>query len=83
MDLSINGSYLTSQNYKTQNKLKNQAISQTNFTSRKKEVKKDKSNNGKFDADEAITNFAKGLWSPVTVLVKHPIAAIGCLAGLQ
>lgn len=81
MDLSINGSYLTSQNYKTQNKLKNQAISQTNFTSRKKEVKEDKSNNGKFDADEAITNFAKGLWSPVTVLIKHPIAAIGMLGG--
>ena len=81
MDLGINGSYLTSQNYKTQNKLKNQAISQTNFTSRKKEVKEDKSNNGKFDADEALTNFAKGLWSPVTVLIKHPIAAIGMLGG--
>ncbi len=77
MDLGINGSYLTSQNYKTQNKLKNQAVSQTNFTSRKKEVKEDKSNNGKFDADEAINNFAKGLLSPVTVLIKHPIAAIG------
>lgn len=77
MDLGINGSYLTSQNYKTQNKIKNHTASLTNFTSFKNEVEEDKSNNGKFDTSEAFTNFGKGLLSPVTVLVKHPIAALG------
>ena len=81
MDLGINGSFLTSQNYKTQNKIKNHTASQTNFTSLKKEVEEDKSNNGKFDHCEAFNNFGKGLLSPVTVLVKHPIAAIGMLGG--
>lgn len=81
MDLDINGSFLTSQNYKTQNKIKNHTASQTNFTSLKKEVEEDKSNNGKFDHCEAFNNFGKGLLSPVTVLVKHPIAAIGMLGG--
>lgn len=41
------------------------------------------SSKGKFDPLEALKNFGKGLISPITVLLKHPIIAIGSLlAGL-
>lgn len=43
--------------------------------------KKDKSNNGKFDISEAGKNLAKGIISPITAMIKHPIATIGVLAG--
>lgn len=54
-------------------KLKNKAAVQT-FTSRRNF---DKTNNGQFDADVAANNFCKGLLSPITAIIKHPIATIG------
>ncbi len=39
-----------------------------------------KSNNSKFDFSECAKNFAKGVLSPLTAVVKHPIAAITTIA---
>lgn len=39
------------------------------------------SNNGKFDWTEAMKNLGKGILSPVTAIIKHPIATIGVIAG--
>ena len=47
-----------------------------------KTSKSEASNDGKFTAKEALLNLGKGLISPVTVLVKHPIATLGTLAGV-
>lgn len=41
----------------------------------------DKSTNGKFDFSEAGKHFLKGLISPITAVIKHPIATIGLVAG--
>lgn len=48
------------------------------FTSKEKT---DKTNNNKFDADIAIKNFEKGILSPITAIIKHPVATIGLVAG--
>lgn len=74
MVLEINNGYQVRQNYNiTPQKLKNKAAVQT-FTSRKNF---DKTNNGQFDADVAANNFCKGLLSPISAIIKHPIATIG------
>lgn len=74
MVLEINNGYQVRQNYNiTPQKLKNKAAVQT-FTSRKNF---DKTNNGEFDANVAANNFCKGLLSPITAIIKHPIATIG------
>lgn len=74
MVLEINNGYQVRQNYNiTPQKLKNKATFQT-FTSRRNF---DKTNNGQFDADVAANNFCKGLLSPITAIIKHPIATIG------
>lgn len=74
MVLEINNGYQVRQNYNiTPQKLKNKAAVQT-FTSRRNF---DKTNNGQFDADVAANNFCKGLLSPITAIIKHPIATIG------
>ena len=74
MVLEINNGYQVRQNYNiTPQKLKNKAAVQT-FTSRKNF---DKTNNGQFDADVAANNFCKVLLSPITAIIKHPIATIG------
>ena len=74
MVLEINNGYQVRQNYNiTPQKLKNKAAVQT-FTSR---GNFDKTNNGQFDADIAANNFCKGLLSPITAIIKHPIATIG------
>lgn len=74
MVLEINNGYQVRQNYNiTPQKLKNKAAVQT-FTSRKNF---DKTNNGQFDADVAANNFCKGLLSPITAIIRHPIATIG------
>lgn len=74
MVLEINNGYQVRQNYNiTPQKLKNKAAVQT-FTSRRNF---DKTNNGEFDADVAANNFCKGLLSPITAIIKHPIATIG------
>lgn len=39
-----------------------------------------KSNNGKFDVSEAGKNLVKGITSPITAMIKHPIATIGVIA---
>lgn len=39
-----------------------------------------KSNNGKFDFSEAAKNLGKGIISPLTAIIKHPVATIGVLA---
>lgn len=44
-------------------------------------VKNDKSNNGKFDLSEAGKNFFKGILSPITAAIEHPIATLGLVAG--
>ncbi len=36
-----------------------------------------KNNNGKFDISECIKNFAKGVISPLTAIIKHPLMTIG------
>lgn len=41
----------------------------------------DKSNNGKFDISEAAKNLGKGIISPITAMIKHPIASIALVAG--
>lgn len=72
--LEINNGYQVRQNYNiTPQKLKNKAAVQT-FTSRRNF---DKTNNGEFDANVAANNFCKGLLSPITAIIKHPIATIG------
>jgi len=43
--------------------------------------KTDKTNNNKFDTDVAVKNFGKGLLSPLTAIIKHPVATIGLVAG--
>lgn len=74
MVLEINNGYQVRQNYNiTPQKLKNKAAVQT-FTSRRNF---DKTNNGEFDANVAANNFCKGLLSPITAIIKHPIATIG------
>lgn len=74
MVLEINNGYQVRQNYNiTPQKLKNKAAVQT-FTSRRNF---DKTNNGQFDANVAANNFCKGLLSPITAIIKHPIATIG------
>ena len=74
MVLEINNGYQVKQNYNiTPQKLKNKAAVQT-FTSRRNF---DKTNNGEFDANVAANNFCKGLLSPITAIIKHPIATIG------
>lgn len=74
MVLEINNGYQVRQNYNiTPQKLKNKAAVQTS-TSRRNF---DKTNNGQFDADVAANNFCKGLLSPITAIIKHPIATIG------
>ncbi len=74
MVLEINNGYQVRQNYNiTPQKLKNKAAVQT-FTSRRNF---DKTNNGQFDANVAAKNFCKGLLSPITAIIKHPIATIG------
>ena len=74
MLLEINNGYQVRQNYNiTPQKLKNKATFQT-FTSRRNF---DKTNNGEFDANVAANNFCKGLLSPITAIIKHPIATIG------
>lgn len=73
MVLEINNGYQVRQNYNiTPQKLKNKAV-QT-FTSRRNF---DKTNNGEFDANVAANNFCKGLLSPITAIIKHPITTIG------
>ncbi len=42
-------------------------------------VKTDKSNNGKFDISEAGKNFLKGVISPITAVIKHPVATLGII----
>lgn len=74
MVLEINNGYQVRQNYNiTPQKLKNKVAVQT-FTSRRNF---DKTNNGEFDANVAANNFCKGLLSPITAIIKHPIATIG------
>lgn len=74
MVLEINNGYQVRQNYNiTPQKLKNKAAVQT-FTSHRNF---DKTNNGQFDANVAANNFCKGLLSPITAIIKHPIATIG------
>lgn len=73
MVLEINNGYQVRQNYNiTPQKLKNKAAVQT-FTSRRNF---DKTNNGEFNANVAANNFCKGLLSPITAIIKHPIATI-------
>lgn len=45
-------------------------------------VKNDTSNDGKFTFKEAMKNFGKGILSPVTAIIKHPVAALGMIAGV-
>ena len=64
---------------------KNVKNEKVNFTSRddlfeKPNKKVDKSSNGKFDISECVKNFAKGLLSPITAVIKHPLMTIGTLA---
>ena len=39
----------------------------------------DKSNNGKFDFSEAGKNFIKGVISPVSTMIKHPVMTLGII----
>lgn len=43
--------------------------------------KEDKSKNGKFDVSEAVKNLCKGILSPFTAMIKHPVATVGLIAG--
>lgn len=43
--------------------------------------KEDKSKNGKFDVSEAVKNLGKGILSPFTAMIKHPVATVGLIAG--
>jgi hypothetical protein len=43
--------------------------------------KVDKSCNGKFNISEAGKNFLKGIFSPVTAVIEHPLATVGMVAG--
>ena len=57
-----------------------------NFTAADQNITKDtkrinESNNGKFDLSEAGKNFLKGIISPVTAAIKHPIATMSILVG--
>lgn len=73
MSLEINTGYTINPKYITPQKLKNnRAVPQT-FTSHRT---KDKTNNGQFDIDVALNNFGKGLFSPITAIIKHPIAKL-------
>lgn len=51
------------------------------FDMTEKSEKVDKSNNNKFDFSEAAKNFGKGIISPITALIKHPLLALGMVAG--
>jgi len=72
-------------NYAVNNPYQNYASTQ--FTGKNHNIeadtfeKKDKSNNGEFDLSEAGKNFFKGLISPITAAIKHPLATIGIVAG--
>ena len=46
-----------------------------------KNKKNDAQNDGKFTFGEAFKNFAKGLISPLTAMVKHPFATLGVVLG--
>ena len=43
-------------------------------------IKQDKSNNGKFDISECAKNFIKGVLSPLTAVIEHPVMTIGMVA---
>lgn len=64
---------------------KNVKNEKVNFTSHNDSLEKahkkvDKSSNNKFDLSECIKNFGKGLLSPITAIIKHPLMTIGTLA---
>ena len=42
-----------------------------------------KANNGKFNISEAGKNLAKGIISPLTAVVKHPIATISVIKKIR
>ncbi len=71
----ING---VSENYKTAEA--KQAFRDINIPEMKEDTfekkKIDKSNNGKFDISEAGKNFIKGVLSPLTAVIKHPVMTI-------
>lgn len=50
-------------------------------TEEKEEKEEDKSNNGKFDLDECCKNFYKGIFSPISAVIEHPVITIGVTAG--
>ncbi len=58
------------------NKLKNDSFESV----ANKNSNEDKSVNGKFDISECAKNFFKGLISPVTALIKHPLMTLGVVA---
>lgn len=76
MYLSVNGIDSANRYYK-QEKL-NTGRNKVNFTGRYRNI--DKSSNGEFDLSEAGNNFVKGVLSPVTAIIKHPVATIGLVA---
>lgn len=43
-------------------------------------IKQNKSNNGKFDISECAKNFIKGVLSPLTAVIEHPVMTIGMVA---
>lgn len=45
-----------------------------------KKEKENKASNGKFDLSEASKNFFKGMISPITAMIKHPIITAGTVA---
>ena len=64
---------------------KKQAQQKTKFENKldsfgKISKKEDKSSNGKFDVSECVKSFAKGVFSPLTAIIKHPVATIGVVA---
>ncbi len=75
---------------KTQNNLKNKSVSKidddlfeikSENEEQENEPEKgiDKSNNGKFDASEAGKNFLKGILSPLTAVIKHPVITLATI----
>ena len=76
---SLNG---VDKNYKTNDE--NQLFHEFTYITKAKEdsfekKKVDKSNNGKFDIIEAGKNYIKGVLSPITAIIKHPIITISML----
>ena len=63
----------------TKQQNRNPFIKQTEEADVLIKTKTDKSQDGRFTFDEALKNFGKGIISPITAMIKHPVMTVATL----